>query len=476
MAKIDVALGFTSLEKETENIALQVRGKVPEWLSGTYIRNGAAKFEVGKEKYNHGFDGLAMLHRFAFKNGQVLYTNKFLRGHTYQHTMKKKRIVYPEFATIPKRSLPYRIFLNAAGHFTDNASVNVSRMGKIYIAMTETPHRVQFDPATLNTLGRFHYGDRITGHLTTVHPHFDYEREQVFNYITRFSLPSTYNIYSINQGSVRRQIISSIPVKHPAYMHSFGMTENYIILTQFPLIIDPFRLAFTGSPFIENLFWKPQYGTEFLVIDKYTGKLMGKFKCDPSFAFHHINCFEEMENVIVDIVSYKDSSIIKSLYLKKLRHGDFLLPVPQIRRYCLNIFSKKVTFQILSEDFVEYPRINYRKCNTRDYNYVYGINAHKSNGFPNRIAKFDVKSKTFKHWIKENNYPGEAIFIAAPDTEKEDEGVILSMVLDTERVKSYLLILDAASFSEIARAYLPFAAPFGSHGQYFEQQNVSVSY
>ena len=468
MVKVDVALGFTSLEQENENIALPVQGNVPEWLSGTYIRNGAAKFEVGKEKYNHGFDGLAMLHRFAFKNGQVLYTNKFLKGHTYQHTMKKKRIVYPEFATIPKRSLPYRIFLNAAGHFTDNASVNVSRIGEIYIAMTETPPRVQFNPATLNTLGRFHYGDRITGHVTTVHPHFDYKREQIFNYITRFSLTSTYNIYSIDQGSDRRQIISSIPVKQPAYMHSFGMTENYIILTQFPLFIDPFRLLLTGSPFIDNLFWKPQYGTEFLVIDKNNGKLVGKFKCTPFFAFHHINCYEETGNVIVDIVSYKDSSILNSLYLDKLRQGHFLLPVPQIRRYYLNLSSKKVAFQILSQDFVEYPRINYRKCNTRDYNYVYGISDHKSNGFPNRIVKFDVKRKTSRHWLKENNYPGEALFVAAPGAEGEDEGVILSMVLDTEKGKTYLLILDAASFSEIARAYLPFAAPFGSHGQYFE--------
>lgn len=129
--------------------------------------------------------------------------------------------------------------------------------------MTETPFRVEFDPDSLNTLGRFNYGDRVAGHLTTVHPQFDYKKGQIFNYITRFSRTSTYNIYSIKQGSIRRKVISSIPVKQPAYMHSFGMTENYVILMEFPLFIKPFRLLLTGSPFVDNLFWKPEHGTNF---------------------------------------------------------------------------------------------------------------------------------------------------------------------------------------------------------------------
>lgn len=467
--KVNVELGFTSLEQEVENIILPVQGKVPEWLSGTLLRNGPAKFEVGNEKYNHWFDGLAMLHKFAFQNGRIFYTNKFLRGHTFINAIKKGRIVYPEFATIPKYSLLYRIFLNATSSFTDNASVNVTKIGESYIAMTETPIRVHFDPYSLSTLGRFHYDDRLTGHLTTVHPQFDYEKGQIINFITRFSLTSTYNIYSIKQGSNRRQVISSIPVKRPVYMHSFGMTENYVILTEVPLFINHFRLLITGSPFIDNLFWKPEHGTTFLVIDKNSGKQVGNFKCEPFFSFHHINCYEEMSNVVVDVVSYKDSSIIESIYLDKLRQGDFILPTPQIRRYYLDLSSNKVITNILSKDLsVEFPRINYRRCNARNYNYVYGLSDHNSNGFTNKLVKFDVKHKSFKYWYKENNYPGEPVFVTAPGATEEDEGVIMSLVLDTINRKTYLLILDATSLSEIARAYLPFAVPFGSHGQYFQ--------
>ncbi|PWU78829.1 MAG: hypothetical protein DLM72_20590 [Candidatus Nitrosopolaris wilkensis] len=66
-------LGFTSLENEVIDNQLSVIGVIAPWLTGTLIRNGPAKFEVGNQGYRHWFEGLAMLHKFSFKNGQVLY-------------------------------------------------------------------------------------------------------------------------------------------------------------------------------------------------------------------------------------------------------------------------------------------------------------------------------------------------------------------------------------------------------------------
>src|SRR5699024_10581224 len=102
----------------------------------------------------------------------------------------------------------------------------------------------------------------------------------------------------------------------PSYMHSFGMTENYIILTEFPLLMNPLRFVTSGKPFIENFQWRPEKGTHFRIIDRYTGELIQTIQTEPFFAFHHVNAFELGNDIVVDIAAYKDANIIREFYLE----------------------------------------------------------------------------------------------------------------------------------------------------------------
>ena len=56
--------------------------------------------------------------------------------------------------------------------------------------------------------------------------------------------------------------------------------------------------------------------------------------------------------------------------------------------------------------------------------------------------------------------------MARPEAEHEDDGVLLSVVLDAGAGTSFLLVLDAADLSELARAEVPHHIPFGFHGQF----------
>ena len=47
-------------------------GTIPPWLSGRLIRNGPGLLEVGDTKYNHLFDGLALIHSFTIDQGKCL--------------------------------------------------------------------------------------------------------------------------------------------------------------------------------------------------------------------------------------------------------------------------------------------------------------------------------------------------------------------------------------------------------------------
>ena len=77
-----------------------------------------------------------------------------------------------------------------------------------------------------------------------------------------------------------------------------------------------------------------------------------------------------------------------------------------------------------------------------------------------------MREGTRREWSSAGCYPGEPIFVREPGTEAEDAGVILSVVLDSRSGRSFLLVLDAGSFEELARAEAPHHIPFGFHGEY----------
>jgi carotenoid cleavage dioxygenase-like enzyme len=73
---------------------------------------------------------------------------------------------------------------------------------------------------------------------------------------------------------------------------------------------------------------------------------------------------------------------------------------------------------------------------------------------------------SLESWFRPGSYPSEPVFVARPDAREEDDGVLLSVVLDVEREISTLLVLDAATLEEIASADVPHHIPFSFHGQY----------
>ena len=91
--------GFESLADETRIDSLPVRGHLPPWLQGSLLRTGPAQWEVGGRSMKHWFDGLAMLHRFSFADGEVSYANRFLETRAYRAARDTGRITYSEFAT-----------------------------------------------------------------------------------------------------------------------------------------------------------------------------------------------------------------------------------------------------------------------------------------------------------------------------------------------------------------------------------------
>lgn len=163
-------LGFTNLEDEIGLNDLPVHGKIPKRLSGSLIRNGPTKFDLDKQSLKHWFDGLAMLHKFSFKSGKVSYTNKFIKSNAFVKAKEKGKISFREFATDPCRSIFSRVSSVFSFDTTNNTNVNITKIDNKFIAMTETPIPIEYDPKTLDTIGVLRCDDKLLGSLATAHP------------------------------------------------------------------------------------------------------------------------------------------------------------------------------------------------------------------------------------------------------------------------------------------------------------------
>lgn len=463
-AVADYRLGFTTLDQESVIDELAVEGRLPAWLAGSLLRTGPAKFEVGERRLAHWFDGLAMLHRFTFADGRASYASRFLRSRAYQEAERTGRVAFSEFATDPCRSLFKRVastFSPESG-LTDNGNVNVSRVGDEFIAMTEAPLPVVFDPRTLEAAGVAY---RPPGQLTTAHPHHDPATGEMINFAAHLGPRSSYRFYA-QSARDRQRIVASVPVREPGYVHSFGMSERFLVLAEFPFVVNPARLALSAQPYIRNYRWEPERGTRMRVVDRATGELRATFQTDSFFAFHHVNAYEEGDEVVVDVSVYDDPSIIDALYLDAVREAQASLPPAHLRRFRLDLGSGRVAHERLIEDGLELPRIDYRRANGRRHRYVWGI-GQREGGWVNRIVKADVEQRTTTTWEEPGCFPGEPVFVPEPDALDEDAGVLLSVTLDSRAGSSFLLVLDARDLSELARASVPHHIPFSFHGNFF---------
>jgi carotenoid cleavage dioxygenase-like enzyme len=466
-AVTEPTLGFSTLEQERVVDELPLQGRLPHWLAGSLLRTGPAKFEIGEQHMKHWFDGQAMLHRFTIEEGRVSYGNRFLESRSYRAARAQGRLVYGEFATDPCRSLFKRVQtlfsarkLNEA--LPDNANINVMKLGERFIAMTETPIQVQFDERTLKAAGVPPY--RTPGILTTAHPHMDRASGSMLNYAADLGPRSSYRFFTVGAQESEPHVVAELPVKHPSYMHSFGLTERWIVLAEFPLVVNPLALALAGRPYIENYKWKPELGTRFTLVDRASGKPMDGFHTDACFAFHHINAYEDGGEVVVDLCTFPDASVVEDLYLDRLRAGKPIADATPTR-FRLRLADRSVSRKPLTDANLELPRINYARCNERPHRYVWG-NGAGANGWLEEVVKLDCANGATSNWSEPGCYPGEPVFVAAPEAEREDEGVLLSVVLDAAVGTSFLLVLDAEDLSELARAQAPHHIPFSFHGQF----------
>ncbi|MFC4357652.1 carotenoid oxygenase family protein [Halobium salinum] len=501
----DYRVGLRPARVEHDRIALPVEGSLPGWLRGTFVRNGPGTFAVGDRELAHWFDGFAMLRAYRVDgadgdNDRVEFSNRFLRSEAYRYAREHGELGYREFASDPPTSALDRLRRLRDPGFTDNATVDVDHLGGEFVATTESPRAVAFDLDSLRTRRTVGYPDDL-GATDTVHPHFDFETGAHLGFATDFGRDPGYVYYRISPGEREREPLGRVSMDPPGYVHSFSLTERYAVFTVPPFVVDSPLAFLRDRPVIENFRWRPELGTRVVVLDRETGAERARYRTAPFFVFHAANAFERpvasgSGELVVDLVAFPDADVVSDFYLDNLRVDDPSLPTGELRRLRLPFdpeYGERTSGTVVTETHhrgpVAFPTINYERCNGRPYRYVWaaGNRERPPESLPNRLVKVDLRSGTTRVWQERGTFPSEAVFVPAPDdagdsddaasdaaaaddaAPAEDDGVLLASVLDADAERTFLLVLDAATMTELARATVPTAMPLGFHGQFYRE-------
>jgi beta,beta-carotene 9',10'-dioxygenase len=452
--------------------SLPLTGNLPNWLTGTYILNGPAQFDLGDQQVNHWFDGLAMLRKFTFGERNVTYTNRMLRSNEFAHVTEHGELQHQQFGTTNRKTLFERIRAMFDPQMTDNGVVSIGTVGERFVAVTETSKMVEFDPGTLTPMRTIKFDDDIDVVWSLTHSQYDPHRETIVNLGTRIGRQNAYVLLERNTDSTTRTERGEIPTERLSYVHSFGLTDQYAIIVESPLTFDMSSLV-RDLPFIERFSWKDDLTTRFLVVERETGDLVAAPETSAFMTYHHANAFERDGDLIVDLIAFGDNWAIEGLYLDAIRSPDEPFPNGELRRYKITLGATDATIQgeTIYSGSVVFPMINYEQRNTRPYQYVYaaGHSEQPPTSFADRLVKIDIRNRTVRTWQTGDAYLGEPTFVPQPKGEAEDDGVLLSVATYPDDEASQLLILDAATLNERARATAPHSLPYGFHGQFYRE-------
>ncbi|KAL0327538.1 UNVERIFIED_CONTAM: Carotenoid cleavage dioxygenase 8B, chloroplastic [Sesamum angustifolium] len=475
-------VAWTSVRQERWQGELHVQGEIPLWLNGTYLRNGPGLWHIADYNFRHLFDGYATLVGLHFHGGRLVMGHRQIESNAYMAAKKNNKLCYREFSEVPKPDnfLAYigdlaNLFSGAS--LTDNANTGVVKLGDgRVVCLTETiKGSIVVDPDTLDTIGKFEYSDKLGGLLHSAHP---IVTDSEFLTLLPDLIKPGYLVVRMEPGTNERRVIGRVDCRGgpaPGWVHSFPVTENYVVVPEMPLRYCAQNLLKAEPTPLFKFEWHPHSKAYMHVMCKASGKIVASVEVPLYVTFHYINAYEEKDEegrvtaVIADCCEHNaDTTILQKLGLQNLRSfaGQDVLPDARVGRFRIPMDGSPNGSLEAALDPNEHGK-GMDMCSInpafrgKKYRYAYACGAQRPCNFPNTLTKIDLVEKKAKNWHDEGSIPSEPLFVARPGATEEDD--VISMVSD-KNGEGYAVLLDGSTFEEIARAYFPYGLPYGLHG------------
>jgi all-trans-8'-apo-beta-carotenal 15,15'-oxygenase len=443
------ALGVADVDDDIREQALTlITGKAPAGFSGTVFRNGPAKFRRGGGAAGHWFDGDGLVRKWQVQDGKATLAARFVDTPKRRLESALNAVVQPGFGT-PSRS--GSIVNGPDDTNAANTSVMVSG-GQLY-ALWEGGSAMMLDRNSLATQGPKTFRRDLKHMPFSAHPRVDKDGT-VWNFGGNGK--STF-IWRLNpDGSLAKAEMLALPRK--SYFHDFTATARHLIIVLQPWIQDELKF-----PLSTGMVWKPQLGTQVLVIDKDDFTKQRIFEL-PAFSFFHLaDGWEEKDGTIrFDGCLEADPTFGQRSASALLRGERIKAPSPMLTQIVLRPNGK--ADMNMTRVSAEFPASD-RRLAGQARRFTAHVTGYRNTPFPHSVAIWDwTDGRDDRHDFGDHQLVEEFLFIANGAGERD--GWLIGTTLNLKERKSELHLLNAKRLKDgpIASWQANLPLPISFHG------------
>ncbi len=289
----DWALATRDLEADVAPQAMRrIRGRAPAGLEGTLFRNGPGKFRRAGGSATHWFDGDGLMRSFDISGGQVTLRARFADTNKRRTETELDAVVTPGFGT-PGR--PGARIDSVDDANCANTAVMVA--GDKVWALWEGGSPLQMDAETLATEQYVTLKPDLKGMPFQAHPRFDPDGT-IWNVGAN---GAQVIVWHLNRGGdlIEAQVVT---LPRASYFHDFTATDRHLIF-----VLQPWVHERNGMPFTTQFGWRPEMGTQVVVLDKADLTRSRVYEL-PTFSFFHLgDAWADSDGTIrFDVAAGKD--------------------------------------------------------------------------------------------------------------------------------------------------------------------------